>query len=153
MTLVSKGQGKLTLESQNTPCPTASSLQPPQEKQRPPLPLSPPSPARLIHQEIIHPDSPTQRPGSQKGGKKKGFSSLVVMAFAPAAREALGKGESFISALSLYHTIKYRTHSAKPGTGLGIHNSTNPCTQGTHGHDSKASRQKFKITLAADAKN
>lgn len=72
---------------------------------------------------------------------EKGFSSLMVMAFAPAAREPLGKGESFISALPLYHSIKHRSCSAEPRTGLGIGKSTTPCTQGAHRHDSKASGQ------------
>lgn len=41
----------------------------------------------FLGKDLVCPHSPSQRPGTQKEHKKRGFSGLMVMALAPAAKE------------------------------------------------------------------
>lgn len=66
------------------------------------------------------PNSPAQRPGNQKGGKKRGFPASWLQHLLQVPEDPWGKGRA-PSLLSVSHSIKYRSCSAEPRTGLGIH--------------------------------
>lgn len=105
------------------------------------FPLSHLTPACLIYHKIKKTLSVLTAQPRAQGAKKevrKGVLQPCGYSISSSSWRTTGEGgELHLCSLSL----KHRSCSAQPRTGLGIYKSTTPCAQGTHGHDSKASGQ------------